>query len=126
MKTLLIVDDSQVIRGKISRAVSVLGLTVVGPAGNGAEALELAREHRPDLVTMDITMPGMDGIECTRQLVLALPEARVLVVSALADKATALEALKQGALGFLNKPFSEQELCEALSELMQETGHAGA
>lgn len=120
---LLIVDDSKVIRNRIARLTldpRLPGLQIVGLAGNGVEALQLAGQHKPDLVTIDLTMPEMDGIECVGHLVAAYPEINILVVSALADKFTALQALKRGARGFLHKPFSDDELVKALLELMED------
>lgn len=116
---LMVVDDSNVIRGKIARALALEGIELVASAGNGREAVDLFARERPELVTMDITMPEMDGIECIRQLLRIRSDTLILVVSALADKATAIAALKQGAHGFLCKPFSESELNEALSELIK-------
>ena len=115
---LLIVDDSNIVRRRIERSQQFDDLEVVGPAANGIEALELARRTDPDLVTMDLTMPQMDGIECITQLVRLKPEVRILVISALADKATAVEAMERGANGFLNKPFTDRQLNEAIAELM--------
>ena len=115
---LLIVDDSNIVRRRIERSQQFDDLEVVGTAANGLEALELARRTDPDLVTMDLTMPQMDGIECITQLVQMKPEVRILVISALADKATAVEAMERGANGFLNKPFTDRQLNEAIAELM--------
>ena len=119
MPRLLIVDDSNIIRRKIERSVHIDGLTVVGNASNGIEAIHLFRKHMPELVTMDITMPEMDGIECVEKLIQINPEVQILVISALADKSTALEAIKKGANGFLCKPFNAEELNDALSELLE-------
>ena len=115
---LLIVDDSNIVRRRIERSQQFDDLQVVGTAANGLEALELARRTNPDLVTMDLTMSQMDGIECITQLVQMKPEVRILVISALADKATAVEAMERGANGFLNKPFTDRQLNEAIAELM--------
>lgn len=115
---LLIVDDSNVIRRRIERSQQVDRLQVVGLAGNGLEALELFRQTDPDVVTMDITMPQMDGIECVARLVEMKPHVLILVVSALADKATAVEAMEKGANGFLNKPFTDRQLNDALEQLI--------
>lgn len=115
---LLIVDDSNVIRRRIERSQQVDRLEVVGLACNGLEALELFRKTDPDVVTMDITMPQMDGIECVARLVEMKPHVLILVVSALADKATAVEAMEKGANGFLNKPFTDRQLNDALEQLI--------
>ena len=116
---LLIVDDSNIMRRRIERSQQFEDLHVVGAAANGVEALELFRQTDPDLVTMDLTMPQMDGIECIEQLVALKPAIRILVISALADKATAVEAMEKGANGFLNKPFTDRQLNEAIAELMR-------
>ncbi len=115
---LLIVDDSNVIRRRIERCQQIEHLEVVGLAANGVEAIEIFRRTDPDVVTMDITMPQMDGIECVEQLVAIKPHVLILIISALADKATAVEAMEKGANGFLNKPFSDRQLNEALEELI--------
>ena len=115
---MLIVDDSNVIRRRIERCQQIECLEVVGSASNGVEAIELFRQSDPDVVTMDITMPQMDGIECVERMVNLKPGVLILVISALADKATAVEAMEKGANGFLNKPFSDRQLNEALSELL--------
>lgn len=115
---LLIVDDSNIMRRRIERSQQFEELEVVGTAGNGIEALEMFHKTNPDMVTMDLTMPQMDGIECISKLVQLKPAVRILVISALADKATAVEAMERGANGFLNKPFTDRQLNEAIAELM--------
>jgi two-component system chemotaxis response regulator CheY len=115
---LLIVDDSNIMRRRIERSQQFEELEVVGTAGNGVEALEMFHKTNPDMVTMDLTMPQMDGIECISKLVQLKPAVRILVISALADKATAVEAMERGANGFLNKPFTDRQLNEAIAELM--------
>ena len=115
---LLIVDDSNIMRRRIERSQQFEELEVVGAAANGIEALEIFHKTDPDVVTMDLTMPQMDGIECISKLVQLKPAVRILVISALADKATAVEAMVRGANGFLNKPFTDRQLNEAIAELM--------
>lgn len=115
---MMIVDDSNVIRRRIERGQRIEGLEVVGTASNGVEALSLFVALDPDVVTMDITMPQMDGIECVERMVDLKPGVLILVVSALADKATAVEAMEKGANGFLNKPFTDRQLNDALLELL--------
>jgi two-component system, chemotaxis family, chemotaxis protein CheY len=117
---LMIVDDSSVIRNRIARLVADPRLSCVeicGLAGDGMRAVELAREQKPDLVTMDLTMPKMDGEATIEALVSLLPDVRILVVSALADRTTALRAVMKGAHGFVLKPFRDEELLHALLEL---------
>jgi two-component system, chemotaxis family, chemotaxis protein CheY len=116
---LMIVDDSNIMRRRIERSQQFEQLELVGTAGNGVEALELFKRTDPDVVTMDLTMPRMDGIECIGRLVALKPAVRILVISALADKATAVEAMEKGANGFLNKPFTDRQLNEAIAELMR-------
>lgn len=118
---LLIVDDSSVIRNHISRLMvdpKLSNLTIVGVAGDGEKALVAAKAFRPDVITMDLTMPNMDGEACIEQISQFLPEARILVISALSDKATAIRALTKGAHGFLQKPFSDESLIDSLVEIM--------
>jgi two-component system chemotaxis response regulator CheY len=116
---LLIVDDSNIMRRRIERSQQYEQLQVVGTAANGIEAIELFSKTDPDVVTMDITMPHMDGIECIERLVSLKPAVRILVISALADKATAVEAMEKGANGFLNKPFTDRQLNDAIAELVR-------
>lgn len=119
---LLIVDDSNMIRSRISRVVQNGGLaniSLVGLARNGAEALRIARATQPDVVTMDLTMPEMDGIECITEMMRMLPRTSILVVSALSDKSTAIQALRLGARGFVAKPFSDDELKIALLDVVE-------
>jgi two-component system chemotaxis response regulator CheY len=121
MLRMMIVDDSNIIRRRIERSQQNARLQVVGSASNGREAMELFQKTNPDVVTMDLTMPEMDGIQCVERLVALKPEIMILVVSALADKATAVEAIEKGANGFLCKPFSDRQLNDALVELLKET-----
>ena len=118
---LMIVDDSNIIRSKITRTLSQHHMEVVATASNGEEAISLFARTTPDVVTMDLTMPRMDGLECIRALRKLNSRVHILVVSALADKATAIQALKEGAQGFLNKPFTEAELSDAIGELLEDS-----
>lgn len=118
---LMIVDDSSIIRQRIARVVemgAIPEMAVIGLAKNGKEALQLCQQHLPDVATMDLTMPEMDGATCIEQLIKVKPDMQILVISALKDKATALEALHKGANGFVCKPFTDQQLANALNELL--------
>jgi two-component system chemotaxis response regulator CheY len=117
---LMVVDDSNVIRRRIERAQDLPGIEFVGAARNGREALDLHQKLRPTIVTMDLTMPEMDGSDCVAQLVERDPLIRILVISALADKLTAIDAIEKGACGFLCKPFTDRQLNDALCKLIEE------
>lgn len=118
---LLIVDDSTVIRSRIARLAAdprLPPLEVVASATNGAEAIDAFQRHGPNLVTMDLTMPTMDGVECTEALIALSPDLRILVVSAISDKSTAISALTKGAQGFLYKPFTDDQMVAAFLEIL--------
>lgn len=118
---LLIVDDSNIIRNHIARLMGdprLPSIEVVGLAGDGRKAIDLAKKTSPNLITMDLTMPNMDGEACIEQIAKILPDARILVVSALSDKSTALRAITKGAHGFLQKPFTDESMVHSLLELM--------
>jgi two-component system chemotaxis response regulator CheY len=117
---LMIVDDSNIIRRRIERSQQIDRLEVVGAASNGKAAVQMFLKTEPDVVTMDLTMPEMDGIQCVEELIAINPNVLILVVSALADKATAVEAIEKGANGFLCKPFTDRQLNDALEELLSE------
>ena len=78
------------------------------------------KAYQPDVVTMDLTMPNMDGIRCIEEIMAINPDVPILVISALADKTTAIAALRKGARGFLNKPFTEKQLVAALKEVISD------
>ena len=104
MLSLMIVDDSNIIRRKIERCNDSDKFRVVAAAANGVEALELFKQTRPQVVTMDLTMPEMDGIACIQQLMALEPDLRILVISALSDKATGIDALKKVPVVFYVNP----------------------
>ena len=117
---LLIVDDSFLIRQCIQRILGGERFSEVRLASDGISALEAAHELQPDIVTMDITMRRLDGLAAVEQITGAYPRTKVLVVSALGDKHTAVEAVKRGAEGFLLKPFTAEALRQAFEELLDE------
>jgi two-component system chemotaxis response regulator CheY len=117
MKRLLVVDDAMLMR-KLIRDVAVeAGWEVAGEAANGREAVELYRALRPDLVTMDVVMPEMTGLEALRQIRADDPEARVVMVTALDQKQTLAESIRDGALDFVVKPFDRQRIAGLLAKL---------
>jgi two-component system chemotaxis response regulator CheY len=117
---LMIVDDSNIMRKAIEKYLGEFKLELVGTAGDGEAALRLFDEAKPDLVTLDITMPRMDGLACLSAIMEKRPETKVLVISALKDPATGLAALKRGAKGFLTKPFTQAELRDEVEAICRE------
>ncbi len=121
---LLIVDDSNIMRRAIEKYLADFKLELVGTAADGESALALFRRFLPDLVTLDITMPRMDGLACLDEIMKIRPTTRVLVISALKDPATGLAALRKGARGFLPKPFTQSELQAEITALCVQPGLA--
>jgi two-component system chemotaxis response regulator CheY len=113
---LLVVDDSDVTRRAIKRTIERPD-DQIEIAASGIEALELLETFDPDVVTMDISMPEMNGIECIERIVRVRPRARILVISALEDKPTAVAAVLHGAAGFLLKPFTAESLGFEIADL---------
>ncbi len=116
----MVVDDSMVIREKIQNVLKDEEFEIVGTAQNGIEAVEQFKILKPRVMTLDITMPLMDGIETIKEIIALDTDVRILVVSALADKATLIQAMHLGAYGFLCKPFRDVELVEAIEELIED------
>lgn len=116
----MVVDDSQMIRNQIERVLRSGEFEFCGSARDGEEAVTEFRELKPRIVTMDLTMPRMDGLQAIREMMAIDPEVRILVVSALRDTDTALEALELGAYGFLCKPFTDYDLISAVEELISD------
>ena len=117
-KRILVVDDSSFARNMIARSLANSEYKVVATATDGQQALAAYQEHRPDLTTMDLTLPHVDGLECIRQIRALDPAAKIIVVSALADASTHDKALQLGAFAFLEKPFDPKELLEMLAEAL--------
>jgi DNA-binding NarL/FixJ family response regulator len=111
---LLLVDDHKLLRQGLRRTVEEAGFDVVGEAGDGEEAVRLAIELQPDLVLMDVTMPVLDGIEATRRLRHSAPEARVVILTMHGEEETIARALRAGALAYLLKDCSSDQVAETL------------
>ncbi|MGH1539729.1 MAG: response regulator [Arenicella sp.] len=116
---LLIVDDSLAMRRKIERCVVGKHNFNIVTASNGVEAVDVFSRELPDAVTMDLTMPKMDGVDCIKRLINIKQDVHILVISALNDKVTSLEAIKNGAEGFLRKPFTDERLAVSINELLE-------
>ncbi len=118
MKKILIVDDSTVIRKALVNFLEKYDVDIVGTASNGTDALKMFTEHKPDIVTLDITMPGFDGFHVLDNMIKIDDSVKIIVITALSDKATGLKALKKGAKSFLTKPFGPNKLKDAFDRLM--------
>ena len=115
---LLIVDDSSTVRRSIERHILSDRVTEIYQAANGREAMELFERYRPEFVTMDLTMPEMDGLTCISKMMALKPDTRLMVISALGDAETAIEAVERGANEYVVKPFSAEDLTLALANLV--------
>ena len=119
--TVLLVEDHTIVREGLRRMIDTEpNLEVVGEATDGREAVAMAAKLQPDVILMDIAMPHMNGLEATRQMLKALPAARILILSAHSDDAYVAEAIKVGAKGFVLKQTSSQDVCHAIAQI-----HAG-
>jgi len=118
MARVLVVDDAAFMRKMVSDALATGGHEVVGEAGNGVEAVARYQELKPDLMTLDITMPEKDGLTALAEIVAADPAARVVMCSALGQEAKVLEAIKLGARDFVVKPFQPARVIEAVDKAL--------
>lgn len=114
--SVMIVDDSPITIRKLGMMLEQLGYFIVATATNGQAAISTYRTAKPDVVTMDITMPIMDGIEATRGILGEFPDARIIMVTSHGQEKMVLDALKAGAKGYVIKPFQEQKIFEALEK----------
>ncbi len=119
---LLIVDDSSVMRRTIEKNLDNYDLEIIGQAANGVEAVQMVIDEKPDVVTLDITMPEMDGIACLEEIMKIKPDTKVMIITALADKLTGLTALDRGARGFMYKPVNATDLAKAFDKLLKRDG----
>jgi two-component system chemotaxis response regulator CheY len=117
-KRILVVDDAAIIRLMLSKIIVSDEYEVVGEAGNGTEAVQKYEELRPDLVTMDITMPDMDGIQAVKEIKKIDPNAKIVMCSAMGQKMMVLEAIEAGAASFIVKPFDEQKVKEVIKRTL--------
>lgn len=117
-KRVLIVDDAVFMRNMIRDIFTGDGFEVVGEAANGLEAIDKFKELQPDLVTMDIVMPFKSGIEATREIVFADPDAIIVMCSALGQESLVMEAIEAGASDFIVKPFKEEEVLAIVRKVL--------
>ena len=117
MKTVLIVDDAAFMRVSIKNMLTKNGFDVIGEAENGKIAIQKYQELSPDIVTMDITMPEMDGLASLKKILETDSSANVVMVSAMGQEGMVREAVQSGAKGFIVKPFKEDVILSALGNL---------
>lgn len=115
MALILVVDDAAFMRMRLKTVLSQEGHQVI-EAANGSEAVALYEQHRPDMVMMDITMPEMDGIAALRAIREKDPNAKVVMVSALGQESTVIEAIKSGAKDFIVKPFQPERILQVVAK----------
>jgi len=118
MARILVVDDAAFMRVLLKNILKSGGHEVVGEAENGIEALEKYEELKPDLVTMDIVMPHLDGIETTRSIIKIDPKARIVMCTAVGQQAKVLEAIKAGARGYIVKPFQADKVLKEIEKVL--------
>jgi two-component system chemotaxis response regulator CheY len=116
-KQALVCDDALFMRSMLSKILRGAGYEVVAEAKTGVEALAKFREHQPDLVTMDIVMPEMDGLEAVRRIVEEFPDARVVMCSAIGQEPLVAEAMRSGARAHVMKPFHPARVLEAIERV---------
>ncbi|MFC3882562.1 response regulator [Bacillus songklensis] len=117
-KRILIVDDAAFMRMMIKDILTKNGYEVVAEAADGMQAIEKYKEHQPDLVTMDITMPEMDGITALKEIKKMNPAAKVIMCSAMGQQAMVIDAIQAGAKDFIVKPFQADRVLEAISKTL--------
>ncbi|MBM7647120.1 two-component system chemotaxis response regulator CheY [Bacillus ectoiniformans] len=117
-KRILVVDDAAFMRMMIKDILSKNGFEVVGEAADGAQAVEKYRELKPDLVTMDITMPEKDGISALKDIKAEDPNAKIIMCSAMGQQAMVIDAIQAGAKDFIVKPFQADRVIEAISKTL--------
>ena len=120
----LIVDDAMFMRMMLKDILNKNGYEVVGEAANGKEAIDKYIELRPDLVLLDITMPEMDGIEALKKIKIIEPNAKIIMCSAMGQQAMVIDAIQNGALDFVVKPFQQDRVIESLRKIEELTSGA--
>ena len=118
MARVLVVDDAAFMRKMVSDALTKGGHEVVGEAGNGLEAVSQFQALKPEVTTLDITMPEKDGIAALKEIMAAHPTARVIMCSALGQEAKVIESIRSGAKDFVVKPFQQDRVLAALDKAL--------
>lgn len=116
--SILIVDDASFMRMMLKNILTKHGYEIAGEAENGKVAVQKYKELSPDLVTMDITMPDMDGIQALKEIRAMAPQAKVVMCSAMGQQSMVIEAIQGGAKDFIVKPFNEDRVVEAVRKVI--------
>ena len=119
MANIMIVDDASFMRMMLKRIIETHGHTVVAEAENGLVAISRYKEFKPDLVTMDITMPELDGIQAVKGIMEVDPSAKIVMCSAMGQQVMVIDAIQAGARDFIVKPFQEERIVETLTKLLK-------
>ena len=117
MAKILVTDDAKFMRTMLSGFLTAEGHEVI-EAGNGIEMLNMYKEHKPDLITLDITMPEMDGLEAIKKLRMMYPTAKVIMCSAMGQQSMVIEALQNGAIDFIVKPFQQDRVIDSVKKAL--------
>ncbi|MCX6665754.1 MAG: response regulator [Euryarchaeota archaeon] len=117
-KKVLLVDDTKFMRMMLANILKPKGFEIVGEAGDGLEAINMYNQLKPDLVTMDIVMPNMEGIEAVRNIVAADNGAKVIMVTAVGQESKVKEAIEAGARGYIVKPFQANQVLEEVEKVL--------
>lgn len=115
--TFIVVDDAVFMRTVLKKMLIEASYQVVGEAGNGLEAIELAEKFKPDMMTLDITMPEMDGIEAIEGILRVSPDTKIIMCSAMGQQSKVVESIKKGAKDFIVKPFERTRVLQAINNV---------
>ncbi|MDR2888495.1 MAG: response regulator [Lachnospiraceae bacterium] len=118
MANVLIVDDSRTSRKILRTILERAGHTVVGEASNGEEGVRAFQEHKPEVVTMDVTMPVIDGVEALKMIKALRPESKVIMVTAAGKDSKVTECIKAGADEFVTKPYEDEAIINAIAKII--------
>ena len=119
---IIVVEDSTMTTRKIKQMLQEIGHTVIATARTGIEAIEAAKKYKADIITMDITMPDMDGIEATKRILSMNPETRIIIITSHGQELMVYNAVEAGAKGYLLKPLERDKLKTVISEVYEKYG----
>lgn len=119
-KGVLVVDDAQFVRNRIKKVIEKIDFAkVVGEASNGDDAINLYKELKPDLVTMDLVIPNTDGIKAIEEIMKIDKKAKIIVISAMGQELSIIEATEKGAKDYIKKPFKEEDIYRTIERFLK-------